>query len=67
LVIRYTLFMVLKILKAKEVIALIGLSRVTIWRLERLGQFPRRVLISPRRVGWFESEIMEWLLSRPRV
>ena len=56
-----------KILKAKEVITMTGLSRVTIWRMERKGDFPRRIQITEHRVGWFEHEIIEWLESRPRV
>jgi prophage regulatory protein len=54
-------------LKAKEVMELTGLSRVTIWRMERDGNFPRRVEISPRRIGWIKSELDEWAANRPRV
>jgi predicted DNA-binding transcriptional regulator AlpA len=31
-----------------ELHAVVGLSRTTIWRMERAGQFPRRVLLSAR-------------------
>jgi prophage regulatory protein len=34
-----------------EVHAVVGLSRTTVWRMERAGQFPRRVLLSVRAVG----------------
>jgi prophage regulatory protein len=47
-----------------EVHHLVGLSRTTIWRLERTGQFPRRVLLSARAVGWQESELKAWLAKR---
>ena len=47
-----------------EVHALVGLSRTTIWRMERMGQFPRRVLLSLRAVGWQESELKAWLTRR---
>jgi prophage regulatory protein len=47
-----------------EVHALVGLSRTTIWRMERTGQFPRRVLLSARAVGWQESELKAWLFKR---
>jgi len=57
----------MKVLKAKEVMALTGLSRVTIWRYELVGLFPKRVQIGLRRVGWIETEIMDWIQSRPRV
>jgi len=55
------------ILKKKNVIEMCGLSYPTIWRLESAGQFPKRVQLSPRRVGWFEDEIEAWLESRPRL
>jgi predicted DNA-binding transcriptional regulator AlpA len=57
----------MKILKQKEVALLTGLSRVTIWRLEQAGQFPSKLALSPNRVGWIESEVMDWVHSRQRV
>jgi prophage regulatory protein len=47
-----------------EVHTLVGLSRTTIWRMERTGHFPRRVLLSARAVGWQESELKAWLSKR---
>jgi predicted DNA-binding transcriptional regulator AlpA len=42
----------------------VPLSDVSLWRLEKRGEFPQRVQISPGRVGWFESEINAWLQQR---
>lgn len=44
-----------------------GLSRVTRWRLESDGKYPKRVQLSPGRVGRIGAEIKEWIESRPRV
>lgn len=44
-----------------------GLSRTTRWRMERTGQFPERISISPGCVGWAESEIIEWLHVRMKA
>jgi prophage regulatory protein len=41
-----------------------GLSRPTIWRLERDGLFPKRRRLTGKTVAWIEDEIMEWLDSR---
>ena len=41
-----------------------GLSRVTRWRLERRGQFPKRRQISLNAIGWLESEILSWVEDR---
>jgi prophage regulatory protein len=43
-----------------------GLSRVTLWRLEKSGQFPKRVNLTEARIGWEEEEVDEWIESRPR-
>ena len=56
----------MRILKTNEVMKTIGLSKVTIWRMEKAGAFPKRINISSRRVGWLESEIEEWIESRPK-
>ena len=41
-----------------------GISRSTRWRLEREGLFPQRRRLSPRLVGWLESEIQAWIHDR---
>jgi len=40
-----------------------GLSRTTIWRMEKAGTFPKRKMISPRRVAYLESDIDQWIVS----
>ena len=47
-----------------ELLELVPLSVTTIWRLERAGQFPRRIPISEKRVAWRRSEIEAWLEQR---
>jgi prophage regulatory protein len=47
-----------------EVERLCGMSRSSIYRLESLGQFPKRVRLSQRAVGWQRELIREWILSR---
>jgi prophage regulatory protein len=46
-------------------------SYTQIWRLERAGKFPARVLLNPEAgpqggVGWFEDEIDAWICNRVR-
>jgi len=48
------------------VVGITGLSKVTIWRKEKSGNFPKRINLTSRRVGWIELEIMGWLEARPR-
>ena len=53
-----------RILREREVRHLTGLSRVTRWRMERRGEFPRKIKLSTRCVGWPEAEVMQWLMVR---
>jgi prophage regulatory protein len=44
-----------------------GLSRVTVWRMERDDRFPRRRQLSSNSVGWLKSEVDAWVDSRVQV
>jgi prophage regulatory protein len=52
-------------LRLKQVISVTGLSRMTIWRLERAGEFPRRRQLGARSVAWLQSDVEQWIESRP--
>jgi prophage regulatory protein len=54
----------IRFLRFPAVLARTGLSRSTIWRLERRGEFPRHRRISPNAVAWVESEVTDWIRSR---
>lgn len=53
-----------RIMRKKEVIAIVGLSDVSIWRRERAGAFPKRLTLGGNSVGWLKSEIDGWLEQR---
>ena len=55
-----------QILRTHDVLELTGLSRTTIWRLERGGRFPMRFRLSENSVGWDRDEVLRWIESRPR-
>ena len=55
-----------KMLRAPEVMARTGLSRVTIWRRVKAGNFPAPRILGENSIGWPESEIATWIASRPR-
>ena len=56
---------VMKLIRLNQVLALTGLSRGTIYRLERAGSFPVRRRLSTNSVAWLEHEITAWMESRP--
>jgi prophage regulatory protein len=58
----------LEILRMPDVLRMTGLSRTTLWRRVRAGQFPRPIRLGgpqSRAVGWLKEEVEEWILSRP--
>lgn len=56
----------MNILRLRDVVSRTGLSRSTIWRLERRNLFPRRIQLSENAVGWPETDVASWLAKRPR-
>jgi prophage regulatory protein len=54
----------LRLLRFGEVRQRTGLSRSTIWRMERRGAFPRRIKVSLNVVAWREDEVSEWIGSK---
>ena len=55
-----------QVLNTTQVSEMVGLSRTTIWRREREGDFPQRIRLGGRRVGWDADEVIAWLKSRPK-
>jgi len=53
-----------RIVRLPVVMDMTGLSRTTIWRLERDGQFPKRRRLSANSVGWIMQSVQEWIAER---
>jgi prophage regulatory protein len=49
-----------RMLNEKQVLEIIPVSRTTLFRLEKIGRFPRSTYISPNRRVWFEDQIVGW-------
>jgi prophage regulatory protein len=54
----------LRIIRSKECDHLTGTHDSQRYRLEAAGQFPRRVKISDKAVGWIEGEVLAWVKGR---
>lgn len=49
-----------RMLNEAQVLEIIPVSRTTLYRMEKVGTFPRSTYISPNRRVWFEDEIIAW-------
>ncbi len=55
-----------RFLRRNEVLSRTGLGATTIYKMEKSGEFPRHILITPRCAGWDESEVDAWMISRKK-
>jgi prophage regulatory protein len=53
-----------RILTEPQVKALVPFSSSQRRRMELAKRFPKRVRLGPCRVGWVESEVLDWLNER---
>jgi len=58
--------MIDRIIRFKELRHLTGLSRSTIYLHISAGMFPRQIRLTPRTIGWRESEVAAMLDARAR-
>ena len=54
----------LRFIRRKEVEAVTGLSRSSIYAMMKDGSFPKQVKLGTRSVAWCLPEIQEWANSR---
>jgi prophage regulatory protein len=55
------------IIRQKQVLEMTGLSRTTVWRLEKAGTFPKRRKLTGNTVGWLRADVERWVLDLPAV
>lgn len=58
-----------RIISYIDVMSLLGVSRVTLWRWLKDGQsnLPQPIRIGTRKLGFVEAEIDEWIATNRRV
>ena len=54
----------MRLLSKRQLKEIVLYSPQHIARLEAADQFPLRVRLGQNRVGWIESEVLEWLQQR---
>lgn len=55
------------ILRRPEVLSRIGVSQSTLDNMVKAGTFPKQIQLSPRAVGWYASQIAEWMENRAKA
>ncbi|WP_423681811.1 MULTISPECIES: helix-turn-helix transcriptional regulator [unclassified Undibacterium] len=55
-----------RVIRLKEVIKKVGLSRSTIYNLIEDGRFPQRLQLLERAIGFYEHEVDAWILQLGR-
>lgn len=57
----------LAVLRQGRLCRLLSISRTTLWRRVRAGDFPAPRRLGPNVVGWLEDDVRAWLESRPEA
>lgn len=53
-----------QVLRPRAVAECLGISRTTLWRMRRRGEFPAPIQITLAVVGWRRSTVERWLAER---
>lgn len=56
-----------RLVRLPEALARSGLSKSTLYRLEKAGRFPQKIRVGERMTAFRESELEDWLAAQPRA
>jgi predicted DNA-binding transcriptional regulator AlpA len=49
-----------RMLTEKQVLQIVPVSPVTLWRMVKRGEFPQPIFISPNKKFWFQDVVVAW-------
>lgn len=52
-----------RFLSIKAVAEILGVSKSTIYRMEKSGALPPKAKLSYKTVGWSENRLNQWMIS----
>ncbi len=53
------------LLRQREVLAILRVSRPTLWEWRSKGLFPAPIKLGPNTIAWREADVRAWLAKRP--
>jgi prophage regulatory protein len=56
-----------RFLRLPSVLERVPYSRPNLYRLVRLGKFPKPISLGGRAVAWIESEVNDWMAERVKA
>ena len=56
-----------QIIRLKQVKAMTGLSRSTIYRFMSVREFPKQIKLGPKSSGWLIDEVDEWIKRQIQI
>lgn len=56
-----------QLLRLREVLELVGISRSKLYAMVAAGEFPGPVLVGRRAVAWRARDVIAWIEARPTV
>ena len=56
-----------EIIRLKQVKAMTGLSRTTIYRFMSINEFPKQIKLGPKSSGWLIDEVDEWIKRQIQI
>jgi prophage regulatory protein len=57
----------MELIRLKQVLEIIPISRASVWRLSAAGRFPKPIRLTERCTAWKKSDIEAWLQERGAV
>ena len=56
-----------RLVRLRELVKLLGISRANVYRLMKIGKFPRSIKLTERTVVWRLSELEAWIQEKSEI
>jgi len=56
-----------QLITRQQVCELLTINNTTLWRIEKNGDFPKKILIGSRRIAYKSAEVEEWINKQQQL